>query len=141
LRLDCTHSYNILPDNLSQCQRRIALELVTGVSMSAISDEFVVHVPDEYDYRWKSNKKELIVETLSLLYRKTCGKKLNVMQVAEPELKDITVTKDQAKEESREDKMRRKAEMVSQAHESDDEVRILGVPVPAFYCVNPIVFL
>jgi hypothetical protein len=46
--------YNILPDNLSKCQRRIDLALVTGVTMSATSDEFVVHVPDEYDYRFKT---------------------------------------------------------------------------------------
>ena len=46
------------------------------------------------------------------------------MQVAEPELKEITLTKEAAKAQTREDQMRRKAEMAAEEHDSDNEVYV-----------------
>ena len=43
-----------MPSDYSKCKRRIPIERVTSVSVSSITDEFVVHVVDEYDYRFKS---------------------------------------------------------------------------------------
>ena len=74
-----------------------------------------------YDYRYKSPKKELICKILEVLYRKKAGKKLSVVNSTEPELKNIVITKDAAKLLSREDIMRRKAEMAAEAHDSDNE--------------------
>lgn len=43
--------YNLLPSSYGKCKRRIKLENIAAVTASSISDEFVLHVPDEYDYR------------------------------------------------------------------------------------------
>jgi len=61
--------YNVLPNNYGKCKRRIDIEKLVAVTASKISDEFVIHIPDEYDYRFKSNKKEKICEILGLLYK------------------------------------------------------------------------
>lgn len=55
------------------------------------------------------------------MYRKKVGKKISLVQVPEAELKDITVTKDNAKNLTREDIMRRKAAMAAEQHDSDTE--------------------
>jgi hypothetical protein len=66
-------------------------------------------------------KKEVIVETLAALHRKLTNKKLGIQAVPDAELKELTVTQDQAKEMTREDIQRRKAALVAQAHDSDTE--------------------
>lgn len=43
--------YNLLPSAYGKCKRRIALETIASITASSISDEFVLHVPEEYDYR------------------------------------------------------------------------------------------
>lgn len=37
-----------------QIKRKIALSKIYAVTISRTSSEFIVHVPDEYDYRYKS---------------------------------------------------------------------------------------
>ena len=53
--------YNMLPSDLSKCKRRIPLALIDSVTVSEVSDEFVVHVPGEYDYRMMSLRKDEVV--------------------------------------------------------------------------------
>jgi serum/glucocorticoid-regulated kinase 2 len=48
----------------SEMQRRVDLSNVVGVSYSRSSDEFVLHVPNEYDYRFASPLKPAIVTEL-----------------------------------------------------------------------------
>lgn len=36
------------PNDFAKCKRRIAIENIVSVTVSQASDEFVVHVPDEY---------------------------------------------------------------------------------------------
>eukprot|EP01084_Bolivina_argentea_P304450 525782_1 len=45
--------YNLKPRNIRSCQRRIAYNLIESISISTISNEFVIHIPTEYDYRYK----------------------------------------------------------------------------------------
>ena len=45
--------YNILGKNI---KRKIRLEMIYGVTVSRKSTEFVIHIPDEYDYRFNSVK-------------------------------------------------------------------------------------
>ena len=40
--------YNLLPEDVTDCKRRIPLEIVQRVTCSVVSDEFVFHIPDEY---------------------------------------------------------------------------------------------
>lgn len=46
--------------NLSEARklkRRIALQIVSGITLSSISNQFVIHVPSEYDYRLSASRK------------------------------------------------------------------------------------
>lgn len=49
--------YNLKPSNLSSCKRRIPVDLIDAVTISLISDEFVLHIPEEYDYRLLGSRK------------------------------------------------------------------------------------
>lgn len=60
--------YNLMPNNYGKCKRRIGVEGLYAITASNISDEFVLHVPDEYDYRFKSAKKNKICEYLTKMY-------------------------------------------------------------------------
>merc|ERR1719361_2097706 len=43
---------------MSKCRRRIRLENIASVTFSDTSNEFAIHVPEEYDYRFKANTRE-----------------------------------------------------------------------------------
>jgi len=45
--------YNLMPKAYGTCKRRIALDSIMGITNSTTSEEFVVHIPNEYDYRFK----------------------------------------------------------------------------------------
>lgn len=53
--------YNLMPNNFHKCKRRIGLSVIQAISVSQVSEEFAVHVPDEYDYRLKSVRIEFCV--------------------------------------------------------------------------------
>jgi len=50
--------YNLKPKDFGKCQRRIDLEKVVSVTVSNESKEFALHIPEEYDYRYKSENKK-----------------------------------------------------------------------------------
>merc|ERR1719499_2655934 len=63
--------YNLMPRDLSKCRRRIRLENVASVTFSTTSQEFAIHVPEEYDYRFKAasaQAKKQVQETLTAVY-------------------------------------------------------------------------
>lgn len=71
--------YNLTTD-FTKCKRRIPLEEVFSISVSRISHEFVVHVPSEYDYRFKSSKKVTIAELINeLIKRRTDGRETKTL--------------------------------------------------------------
>merc|ERR1719343_1388391 len=49
-----TAVYNLLKQNPGKCKRRIKLEDIGALTLSSTTDEFVIHVPNEYDYRISS---------------------------------------------------------------------------------------
>ena len=62
------HIYNMSPKNLitemfasimlsSKIKRKIALNKIKSLFVSSKGIEFVIHVPDEYDYRFESSSK------------------------------------------------------------------------------------
>ena len=94
--------YNLLPTDYGKCKRRVDLLDVASVTVSMKSDEFVVHVPCEYDYRLMSLRKREIIECLRLNYKEyseSVGKAalLPIGTSNKPILKDICTTKAQAK--------------------------------------------
>ncbi|ETO23989.1 hypothetical protein RFI_13168 [Reticulomyxa filosa] len=46
--------YNLKPKDYSKCQRRIEIAKLVSISSSTKSSEFALHVPEEYDYRYRS---------------------------------------------------------------------------------------
>ncbi|ETO30837.1 Protein kinase domain containing protein [Reticulomyxa filosa] len=46
--------YNLKPKDYQKCQRRIAIDKIVSISEAKDSDEFTVHVPEEYDYLFKT---------------------------------------------------------------------------------------
>uniref|UniRef100_A0A6A7G348 non-specific serine/threonine protein kinase n=1 Tax=Hirondellea gigas TaxID=1518452 RepID=A0A6A7G348_9CRUS len=114
--------YNLMPNDYGKCKRRIKLEHVASVTVSQISDEFVVHVPEEYDYRYKSDKKVKIANLISQLYKQKTNKRLKTTYKSDDILKGIATTKKQARLQSREERLRRQAELLDlEDNDSDKE--------------------
>lgn len=110
--------YNLMPNNYGKCQRRIPITDMEAVSLSSVSDEFVVHVPNEYDYRYKSSKKDQIVASL-----KTLKPTLSAYTLNQATLESIAITKHMARMMSREEYLRKVQDLAAQEVESDDEDR------------------
>jgi len=101
--------YNLKPKSVSKSQRRIAIADIASVTISTVSDEFVLHVPTDYDYRFKSDDKDnvakVLKESFAEIYK---SKTLPVQRVDTKELWNQTVTKLQAKamtQKDREDRL------------------------------------
>lgn len=72
-------------------RRKISLELIWGVSISKSSYEFVIHVPSEYDYRYKSLEfRDLIVYNLVVAFKLFNGKPLQCLFSDHEDLESIT---------------------------------------------------
>merc|ERR1719289_168976 len=100
--------YSCKPKSISKVQRRIALSEIGSVTLSTTSGEFVLHVPREYDYRYKSNDNEDIAKVLKRGYGIISkGKTLPVQVLLKEKLFYQTVTKSQAKEMTMEERERR----------------------------------
>jgi len=74
-------------------KRRIDIKRVEGVTVSQISDEFVIHVPDEYDYRMSGPRKAEAIECIVTSHLTATGVTISVHLSAALQLKDVTVTR------------------------------------------------
>ena len=54
----------------AKIKRKIELESVVGVTTSTSGDEFVIHCPSEYDYRFNASKKKEIMASLREAHEK-----------------------------------------------------------------------
>lgn len=111
--------YNLVPKQYSKCKRRIKLEDIASVTMSTTSDEFAIHIPAEYDYRFKSNDKEKIAELLQNTIKKIADVKgidqMGIQKVPKDTLFHATVTKEQMRLMTREQRYQRIQELREQA--------------------------
>jgi serum/glucocorticoid-regulated kinase 2 len=130
--------YNLKPNNLSQFQRRIKLENIAAVTMLSERDEFVIHVPEEYDYRYKSPRRKDIVEVLSKLYKEKTCKKLKILDSTPEELETYTVTKLTVFQMSREEIIRRKKVLAAEEHDSDQEEANPDIQGPSSYLLEKV---
>ncbi len=94
--------YNLLPTDYSKCKRRIPLDQVDSLTVSEASDEFVLHVPSEYDYRMMSLRKSEVVSVIERAFKECTGEELIVEHSAQIVLKAVCVTRTQAKKGKRE---------------------------------------
>ena len=90
------HIFNLKKRGL---KRKIKLDGVDAITKSKNkeSDEFVLHVPSEYDYHYSSPKREQIIEILRELHQITHKKILPVYGVYPIHLKEFTTTKQDKK--------------------------------------------
>jgi serum/glucocorticoid-regulated kinase 2 len=112
--------YNFKPGDYSKFQRRIKLDNVAAISICSESDEFVIHVPEEYDYKYKSAKRKEIAQLLQDLCKK-CEKKLKVLHASGKEFEEHIVTKEDVFRLPREEILRRKKLVDFEEHDSDKE--------------------
>nr|BAK00435.1 predicted protein [Hordeum vulgare subsp. vulgare] len=128
--------YNLMPSDYGKCKRRIDLLSVGSITASNISDEFVIHVTDEYDYRYKSGKKKKICGLIKQLYADIPAKpkdkhaRIPVAFIQQADLKDMVVTKAMARLQEREELLKKQAELAATAHDSDKDEEADG-RVPA----------
>lgn len=116
--------YNLMPRDYSKCKRRIRLEAIAAVTFSETNNEFALHVPEEYDYRYKSNNhgvREPIKDVLRSVYLTKTGHQLRVTS-ASGDLKHATVTKDIARLQTREERLRRRRDLLSQMSVEEEQV-------------------
>jgi len=120
--------YNLLPgrdnQNIGKCKRRIEIKDLAAITLSQKSDEFVIHVPKDYDYRYKSARKEMIQEIVSGLFKTIDpSNKLGVSKVKDLVLKDVALTKHMSKYQTREQILKRREQLLAVDHDSDNEDR------------------
>ena len=73
--------YNLKKTSL---KRRIDLKWIKGITLSKLSDEFIIHCNDEeYDYQYFSSKKKTIVEILAKHYYNLIGEELKLVEMNE----------------------------------------------------------
>ena len=88
--------------------RRISIECIVAITTSCSeSNEFAFHIPQEYDTRYKSKYKTIIINVLNIVYKKIEGKRLIIIKTPYNALTSFITTKDIAKKQSKEDKLRR----------------------------------
>lgn len=102
--------YNLIPSGLV-CKRRIQLNSIGSISVSQSSDEFVIHVVDEYDYRFKSSKKVAIADCICRMIAAKFGKKVRKVLRDEDTLRSLALTKKEARLQA----------LLKQGHDSDEE--------------------
>jgi len=94
--------YNLMPKNPGKCKRRIPIEDIGALSLATLSNEFVLHVPNEYDYRFKSLEKDTIAKVLKQTYEARAElerqvydavRVFPVQRIAERSLKHVTHNK------------------------------------------------
>jgi len=93
--------YNLLPTDYGKCKRRISLDDLDSMTVSKASDEFVLHVPREYDYRLMSLRKAEVVAVIEHVFKNCTGEKLIVEYSPQIVLKSVCITRTQAKKGKR----------------------------------------
>lgn len=107
--------YNLMPSGF-QCKRRIELTQIGSISVSQSSDEFVIHVVDEYDYRFKSAKKVAIADCICRMLASKYDKKVRKVLRDEDTLRTLVLTKKEARLQA----------LLKQGHDDSDEEDIDG---------------
>ena len=85
-------------------KRVIPIPSVGGVtkSLSKKCSEFVIHVPEQYDYRYQSEKRDVIIQSLKMAYISLMKENLPIYGIDAKDLKHYTTTeKDRYKGKSR----------------------------------------
>lgn len=85
-------------------KRAIPIAAIGGVSKCLYkkSSEFVIHVPEQYDYRYQSEKRDEVIQSLQMAYISLMKSNLPIFGIEAKDLKSYTTTeKDRMKGKSR----------------------------------------
>ena len=85
-------------------KRAIPISSIGGVSksLSKKSNEFVIHVPEQYDYRYQSENRDEIIQSLKMAFISLMKSNLPIYGIDTKDLKNFTTTeKDKIKGKSR----------------------------------------
>ena len=83
--------YNLKKTSL---KRRIGYKTIIGISLSKISDEFVIHCNDiDYDYHYISAKKKIIIELISKNYQMINEQEIKLFELNVKNLNTFVTTK------------------------------------------------
>lgn len=85
--------------NVAQLKRRIPITNIDAVTVSEVSDEFIVHVPGEAENRYRTPKKRAIVDLMAQFYHTVTGEDLDVINVPLASLVDIPEERPQDEKE------------------------------------------
>ena len=87
--------YNLKKKSL---KRRIDVKSIRGITVSKITDEFVIHGNDvEYDYNYISPKKKNIIEFISRSYFEVTKKEISLCELESKSLKNVVTSKNEKK--------------------------------------------
>ena len=82
----------------NELKRRIKIEDLKGITISKLSDQFIIHGnQNEYDYLFISNKRTEIINTLQNVYETLTGKQLLFCIKNDKDLSKLVVTKKERK--------------------------------------------
>eukprot|EP01083_Nonionella_stella_P273607 928223_1 len=101
--------YNLKPKELKKCQRRICIEKIVSITTSTCSDEFAIHIPDEYDYTYKSEK-----------HKRITGKHIIIKKVNTESTEKYIVPKNVARVLTREQRLKRYRELIGKDTYEDE---------------------
>lgn len=87
-------------------KRKIELQYILGVSISKLTDEFVIHGQEaEYDYDYVSSKRRIIVEILAKAYEQITQNDLKICLLDDKSLKSVVTCKPDKKKDPTYSKM------------------------------------
>jgi hypothetical protein len=78
-------------------RRKIDIEKIKAITVSKIGTEFVLHVPEEYDYRYASEKREKIIYSILKAYCAATKEKMPIYAKEELSLVNVANTKEDKK--------------------------------------------
>lgn len=123
--------YNLVANNYGKCRRRIDLSGLLSITISKQGDEFVLHVPEEYDYHYDSPAKGSIVQQIKKGFHQTMtrlfpgeARKLIERETDAVDLKKFVLTrKERRKLKTSQAIEKRKRELAPELFEKKEPVR------------------
>ena len=83
-------------------KRRIDYKIIIGISVSKVSDEFVIHCEDiDYDYHFNSKRKKTIIEIITKNYEAIRGESLKLFEINLAKLNTFVTTKKDKEKQQR----------------------------------------
>ncbi|ETO18430.1 hypothetical protein RFI_18831 [Reticulomyxa filosa] len=111
-------------NDFGKCKRRIDIKNLDSMTISTTSDEFAFHIPEEYDYRFKAEQKNEIVNVVKEAYtniHNQSGEKLRVQSTDQYSLLPLVIQKGATTIVDREVRLRRYRELMDNVLEGNVE--------------------